>query len=390
MSLIFLADDFPPATGGIQTYAAELARAVAEAGEEVRVVARAQPGSDSVDAELPCPVLRVPTGGGYVPAALSLAAGAERAAAEMTEPVRCLVCTKWSPEGPGAIWAARSLRRPFVLIGHGGEFSHVGGQLMKWLVQRVVLRRAALCLANSSYTAGLFRRAGVQERRVGVIYGGVRPERFRPEPEQVERVRARLGPGNRHVILTVARLIRRKGHEHVLRALPQVLQAVPDTAYLIVGDGPLADELRALVEELGLTDSVIFAGAAAEEELAACYALGDVLAMPSVPVRGELAEGLGLAYLEAAAAGRPSVGTRFGGIPDAIADGETGLLVEPGDDAALAEALIRLLADPDEARRMGQAARERVEAQFTWARVAERFLEQVHRIPLPDAGESPA
>lgn len=388
MGLIFLADDFPPATGGIQTYAAELARAVAETGEEVRVVARAQPGAEAFDADLPCPVLRVPTGGGYLPAALSLAAGAERAAAGLSGPLRCLVCTKWSPEGPGAIWAARSLRRPFVLIGHGGEFSHVGGQLVKWLVQRAVLRRAALCLANSSYTAGLFRRAKVQERRIGVIYGGVRPERYRAEPEQIEALRERLGLTGRRVILTVARMVRRKGHEHVLRALPMVTEAVPDAAYLVVGDGPLADELRALTHELKLHQSVVFAGAVADEDLAACYGLCDVFAMPSVPVPGELAEGLGLAYLEAAAAGRPSVGTRFGGIPDAIADGETGLLVEPADDAGLAEALIELLADPERTQRMGQAARERVEAQFTWSCVAERFLEQVHRIPLPGGGAS--
>jgi len=388
MSLIFLADDFPPATGGIQTYSAELARAVAEAGEEVRVVAAAQPGSEDFDAGMPCPVLRVPTGGGYLPAALNLAAGAEQAAAELTEPPRCLVCTKWSPEGPAAIWAARSLRRPFVLIGHGGEFALAGGQLVKWLVQRVVLRRAALCLANSSYTADLFRRAGVRDERVSVIGGGVSPERYRAKPDRIEQLRERLGLRGRRVILIVARLVRRKGHRHLLQALTGVREQVPEAACLIVGDGPLGEELRALAAELGLAGDVVFAGAMPEEELAACYGLCEVFAMPSVPVRGELAEGLGLAFLEAAAAGRPSVGTRFGGIPDAVEDGETGLLVEPGDAEALAEALARLLTDPEEARRMGEAARERVEAQFTWARVAERFLEQVRRIQTPAADNS--
>lgn len=386
MSLIFLADDFPPAIGGIQTYAAELARAVAEAGEEVCVVARAQPDSAPVDAALPCRVLRVNTDGGYLAAALSLAAGAQRAAAELSSPLRCLVCTKWSPEGPAAIWAARGLGRPFVLLGHGGEFSHVRGQLIKWLVQRIVLRRAALCLANSSYTADLFRRARVNQRRVAVIHGGVHPERYRAQPQAIERLRARLGLAGRPVILTVARLVPRKGHAHVLRALPQVLRAVPEAAYLVVGDGPLAGELQQLSRQLGISESVIFAGSVPDDAIAACYGCCDVFTMPSVPVPGELAEGLGLTFLEAAAAGKPSVGTRFGGIPDAIVDGETGLLVEPGDDTALAQALVRLLVDRDEAQRMGQAGRERVEAQFTWGHVAQRFLQQVRRIPLPGGG----
>ncbi|MCD6360385.1 MAG: glycosyltransferase family 4 protein [Armatimonadetes bacterium] len=382
MSLIFLADDFPPARGGIQTYAAELARAVAEAGEEVRVVAGAQPGSEAFDADMPCPVLRVPTAGGYLPAAMNLAAGAEQAAAELEGPLRCLVCTKWSPEGPGAIWAARSLARPFVLLGHGGEFCLAQGQLMKWLVQRVVLRRAALCLANSSYTADLFRRARVPAERIGVIHGGVRPERFQAPPEDIERLRERLGLAGRPVLLTVARLVARKGHAQVLRALPRVLERVPDACYLVVGDGPLARELRELADELKLAENVVFTGPVSDADLAAYYGACDVFVMPSVPVRGELAEGLGLTFLEAAAAGRPSVGTRFGGIPDAIADGETGLLVEPGDEDQLADALTRLLADPDRARRMGEAARERVQAQFTWNTVADLFLQQIRRITL--------
>ena len=387
MRLIFLADDFPPDPGGIQTYSYELARAVSEAGAEVVVVASAQPGSEVVDDAMPCPVVRVATDGGYAAAAMKLAAGAEQAATMLGGPPRCMVATKWSPEGPAAIWAARTIARPFVLFGHGGEFSQARGQLIKWVVQRTVMRRAALFLANSSYTADLFRRAKAPEDRIGIIYGGVRPERFAVSDEQVERLREKHGLADKRVLATVARLVSRKGHDIVLAAMPEILASAPDAAYLIVGDGPMREKLEQQTRELGLEGSVIFAGRVDDEMIPACYRLCDALVMPSRPVRGELAEGFGLAYLEAAVCGKPSIGTNYGGIPDAIADGETGLLVDTDDIAGLAGAVTALLGDDELRAQMGQAARERALAEFTWERVAERFLAQVERLSIPVGGE---
>jgi len=387
MSLIMIADDFPPAVGGIQTYACELALATAELGEEVAVVASAQPGAEAVDAELPFTVVRVPTAGSYPAAAMNLSAGVQMALRELSAPPRCIVATKWSPEGPAAILAVRALPRPIVLIGHGGEFAMSGGNLVKWLVQRSVLRRTARCLANSAYTADLFARARIPRERIGIIYGGVRPERFERDPAEAAGLRAELGVGAAPMLLTVARLVERKGHETVLRALPAVLAQVPGARYVIVGDGPTHAPLEALVAELELGDAVIFAGRADDDRLPVYYAASDLFVMPGHPVRGELAEGLGLAFLEAAAAGVPSVGTSFGGIPDAIADGETGLLVAPRDHDALADALARLLLEADLRAHMGAAARERVLREFTWRRVAERFLAELAMVAPTAPGE---
>lgn len=380
MSILFIADDFPPDVGGIQTFACELARATAELGEDVAVVASRQEGSGGVDGELPYPVVRVPTRGSYVMAAMNLAAGVQRAREMVQGPPRCLVATKWSPDGPAAILAWRALRCPMVLIGHGGEFCHAGGNVIKWLAQRVVLRRMDLFLANSEYTAQLFRQARAPRERIGIIYGGVRPERFESSAEQVAAVREELGVGDRPMLLTVARLVERKGHETVLRALPGVLAQVSEAVYVIAGEGPRRERLAELAQQLGVADSVILLGHVEEAMLSAVHCAADVFVMPSHPVPGKLAEGLGLAFLDAAAAGTPCVGTRFGGIPDAIADGETGLLVEPRDEQALSAALVRLLSEPETARRMGEAGRERVRREFTWRWVAERFLAELSRI----------
>ncbi|MFO8079829.1 MAG: glycosyltransferase family 4 protein [Armatimonadota bacterium] len=386
MSIIFLADDFPPELGGIQTFSCELARATAELGEEVVVVASRQDETESVDADLPFTIIRVPTGGSYPMAAMNLSAGAQQAGATLAEtPPRCVVATKWSPEGPAAILAYGNLQCPLVLIGHGGEFSLSSRSLLKWLTQKVVLKRMHLCLANSHYTAGLFREAGIPDDRLGIIYGGVRVQDYDVPEERVARLREEMGLGDGPLLVTASRIVERKGHDTVLQALPDLLQRFPGLVWVVTGEGSLEEQLSAQVQALGVADSVRLVGRVERERLAALYAVADLYVMPARPVRGKLAEGLGLVYLEAAAAGTPSVATDFGGIPDAIVDGETGLLVEPDDPEALAAAIAELLEDDERRTAMGRAARERVRDEFTWTRVAERFLE--HLDALESGGE---
>lgn len=377
MSIIFLADDFPPALGGIQTFACELARATAKLGEEVAVVAGRQEGADELDGELPFEVIRVPTQGSYPMAAMNLSAGVGQAVERLDTPPHCMVATKWSPEGPGAILSFGRLRCPMALIGHGGEFSHTGGNLFKWLMQKVVLKRMHLCLANSHYTADLFAKAGVPDERIEVIYGGVRPEMYDVPQTQAQNLRDEMALGDSPVLLTASRLVERKGHDTVMQALPRLREGFPDLVWIVAGEGPMADTLMGMAGEVGVADMVRFIGRVSEERLATLYAAADLYVMPSRPIRGKLAEGFGLAYLEAAAAGTPGVATDFGGIPDAVVDGETGLLVPPNDPEALADAIAELLEDDERRAAMGEAARSRVREEFTWTRVAERFLDAV-------------
>lgn len=388
MSLVFLADDFPPEVGGIQTYVCELARAVSALGEEVIVVASRQPGDEQFDAELPFRTVRVHTGGSPAAAAMNLASGAGFAAGQTRKPARCIIATKWSPEGPAGLLVRRRLGCPLVLLGYGGEFSHSRGSLFKWLVQRSVLRGSARCLAISGFTAELFQRARVPRERIGTIMGGVAPERFTAGEEEAAAARELLGLGDRRFVLTVARLVRRKGHDTVLDALPQVLEQFPELLYVVVGDGPMREELERRIDELGLKDSVMMTGALDDDRLSGLYSASEFLVMPSRPVRGELPEGLGLVFLEAAAAGVPGIGTDFGGIPDAVEDGVTGLLVPPDDAGSLAQAMLRLLGDDALCRQMGEAARDRVLRDFTWERVAQRLLTQLARLERGEAASS--
>jgi phosphatidylinositol alpha-1,6-mannosyltransferase len=181
--------------------------------------------------------------------------------------------------------------------------------------------------------------------------------------------------GDRHkdkVILSVGNLVPRKGHDMVIRALPRVRQVVPEVTYLIVGEGSYGVQLENLATALGVRDRVIFAGPSAED-LPDIYALADVFVMVS---REQLqscdVEGFGLVFLEASACAKPVVGGRSGGIPDAIVDGVTGLLVNPHDPEDIANALARFLSDTDLATRFGQQGRSRVVKYFGWDRIADQ------------------
>jgi phosphatidylinositol alpha-1,6-mannosyltransferase len=211
----------------------------------------------------------------------------------------------------------------------------------------------------------------VDAARIRVTHYGTDPSRF--QPRDATALRERLGLGSRPVLLTIARLVARKGIDTVLDALPRVLAAHPDAVYVIAGDGPEAESLKALSRRLGVERAVHFAGVVTDEELSLWYSLSDVFVMPSRSDPPDV-EGFGIVFLEAAACERPVVAARAGGIPDAVAHGVTGVLVPPGDAAALGAELAALLADPARRAELGRRGRERVLADFTWDRVVDRTL----------------
>ncbi|MFJ7177695.1 glycosyltransferase family 4 protein [Streptomyces massasporeus] len=189
-----------------------------------------------------------------------------------------------------------------------------------------------------------------------------------------DEVRARLGLTDRPVVVCVSRLVRRKGQDTLIRALPRILAAEPDTVLLIVGGGPYEKDLRRLAHETGVASAVRFTGAVPWSELPAHYGAGDVFAMPCRTRRGGLdVEGLGIVYLEASATGLPVVAGDSGGAPDAVLDGETGWVVKGGSPEEAADRITVLLGDAGLRRRMGERGREWVEEKWRWDLLAERL-----------------
>jgi phosphatidylinositol alpha-1,6-mannosyltransferase len=166
------------------------------------------------------------------------------------------------------------------------------------------------------------------------------------------------------VLLSVGFLIKQKGHETAIRALPSLVKEWPDLRYLVVGDGPERGRLESLAAELGVAANVSFLGRVPEAELLAAYKAADVYVQPSVVVDG-VTEGYGISFVEAGAAGLPVVGGRCGGVIEAVVDGVTGFLVTPGDAPDFARAVSTLLRDGDLRRRMGDAGK-RLAEERTW------------------------
>jgi phosphatidylinositol alpha-1,6-mannosyltransferase len=189
-----------------------------------------------------------------------------------------------------------------------------------------------------------------------------------------DEIRARLGLTDRPVVVCVSRLVRRKGQDTLIQAMPRILAAEPDAVLLIVGGGPYEKDLRELAHDTGVAGSVRFTGPVPWAELPAHYGAGDVFAMPCRTRRGGLdVEGLGIVYLEASATGLPVVAGDSGGAPDAVLDGETGWVVRGGSPSEAADRIITLLGDAELRRRMGERGREWVEEKWRWDLLAEHL-----------------
>ena len=187
-------------------------------------------------------------------------------------------------------------------------------------------------------------------------------------------LRAELGLADRPVVVCVSRLVPRKGQDTLILAMPRILREFPDTALLIVGDGPYRGELEKLAERTGVAAAVRFTGAVPFSALPAHFGAGDVFAMPCRTRRGGLdVEGLGIVYLEASATGLPVVAGDSGGAPDAVLDGETGWVVRGGSPEQSAERVLTLLRDPELRRTMGRRGRRWVEEDWRWDLLASRL-----------------
>jgi len=190
------------------------------------------------------------------------------------------------------------------------------------------------------------------------------------------------------IILSVGNLAQGaeyKGFDIVVRALPRILSEMPKVRYVIVGEGPGRSTLQRLAAELGVAERVVFAGELSDAELASCYQECDVFVLPSgAPDSkgGWHGEGFGRVYAEASIAGKPVVASRVGGAVEAVLDGKTGLLVNPGSPEEVAEAVITVLRQPDLAMALGRAGRDRALNDFTSETMRKSLLRLLERFRL--------
>ena len=247
---------------------------------------------------------------------------------------------------------------------------------LKRRTARAIFGGAAVLMTNSAWTRdlalSLLGDLGLDGhgRRLRVVHLGTDPTYFRPGIDaHALRERFDLPDNGTRWLVTVARLEKHKGMDTVIEALPAILERAPDVCYAVAGTGPDRERLEKRAHELRLGDRVRFLGGVGDQDLPAFYNLASLYVGASRRAERLGVEGFGISLVEASACGLPVVAGNSGGVPDAVRDGETGILVPPEEPAAIADAICRLLADPAAAKRMGQNGRRAVETYFNWDRV---------------------
>lgn len=364
---LLVTNDYPPRVGGIQRTLEALVRELP--AEHVSVLAPSWDGSDAFDAGVPYRVVR-----GSESFAWPTPAFARRLDDTIDELKIQVVL--FGDAFPLALLGPRLAGdgTPYLVAAHGFDYwlsvVPVAHAAMRYMTSRAS-RVPVMC---SAFIARTVRTAVPRRVPVSVLYPGADLERFRPDLPTAD-IREQLGIGDRPLVVCVSRLVARKGQDVLIRSMGAIRRRVPGATLLIVGGGPDGDRLRGLAATAP-AGAVVFAGEVSEEDLARYYAVGDVFAMPC---RSRLAglevEGWGNVFIEASACGRPIVVGDSGGARETLADGETGLLVDGSDDGQVIDAVAGLLADPDRARRMGEAGRARVEAHHAWPAIAERLAD---------------
>ncbi len=375
--VLIVTNDYPPRSGGIQSFVHALACRLPADG--VVVYAPAWDGAAEFDARQPFPVIRHP--GSLM---LPVPAVRERARALLAEHgCDAVLFGAAAPLGLLAPSLRRAGARRIVALTHGHEAGWAALPGAKSLIRRIGNEVDVL-----TYLAEYFRirlaRALTPEAaaRMVRLAPGVDPAEFRPGAGGTG-VRKQLGiDQDRPVVVCVSRMVPRKGQDTLIRAWPQILDRSARSAaagsaeplLMLVGDGPFRSRLERLAEQTGVADSVLFTGPVGWDELPAYYDAGDIFAMPCrTRRRGLDVEGLGIVYLEASATGLPVVGGDSGGAPGAIADGESGYVVPGRSPEAVAARVGQLLADPVGAAAMGDKGQAWIEREWTWDLVAKRL-----------------
>jgi phosphatidylinositol alpha-1,6-mannosyltransferase len=359
LEILVLTPDFPPAVGGIQM----LMHRVVHHAPALRgqVITLGSEGDRDFDRRGRLEVTRVRARS--LPHAAAVAALNARGVVRAMSRKPDVVLSGHIATSPAASAIRRLLGVPVVQYLYGHEVG-VRPRLAAYAV-----RHADRVVAISSYTRELALAAGGEADRIALI------------PPGVDVDGERGAPGDRPTVVTVGRLEDRyKGHDVLVRALPLVRARVPDVRWVVIGDGSLRGPLESLARATGVSDLVHFTGAVGDAERDRWLREAHVFAMPSrLPADGLAGEGFGIVYLEAGLRGLPVVAGAVGGALDAVLDGRTGLLVEPNDHVAVADAIASLLTDRARAEALGRAGAEHAR-RHAWPNVAERLERLIREV----------
>lgn len=372
MKILIPTADYPPIIGGISSVALNVSRELARMGHAVTVVAPRIGDTHEFDRGEPAEVIRFL---GYRFRAVrfvSLFAATWPRVADAD----LILGINASYGGIIGLLARRRYGTPYAAFGYAYEFLKFRHRPAPAGILRRVYAQARVVIAISGFTRENLLTFGAPPHKIEVILPGAPPIRTFL-PEEIAELKRRYTIDGQRVILGAGRFVPRKGHLTLLRSMPRILETIPDALLVLVGKGSHFHEAVMEAHALGIRERVLFPGILSEDDMAKMFQSCEVFALPTGDDGRGQVEGFGLVFVEANAYGKPAVAGRSGGVADAVADGETGIIVEPDQPEALASAILSLLHDPARAREMGANGRRRVETELNWERFTERLLDAI-------------
>ena len=279
------------------------------------------------------------------------------------------------PLGTVALICAKFCKIKYSIFLHGMDLSYaLKRPRKKWLAEKI-LKKSEKIICVNSHVAKIAQQAWPDiNQKITVVNPGVENLASRSprwsfgeagNSQLATQMRDKYNLHDKIILLSVGRLVKRKGFDMVIKALPKVLKKVPHLVYVIIGDGPEIGNWKLEIGNLGLEKHVRIINQAADAERDDWYDLCDIFIMTSRNINGDF-EGFGIVYLEANLAGKPVIAGRSGGVEDAVIDGLNGLLVDQEDTEKIASAVIKLALDSKLRQRLGQRGRERALKEFNW------------------------
>lgn len=357
--------EYPPQIGGIATYVHSLARALDP--EKTIVLAPPHPDAEAWDSAQKYTVIRKPfLYPKFIWPRWTRLRGEVRRLVKR-EGIERIMVHHVLPVGYAGI-KMKKKGVPFLLFSHGTDLVAGTKTAHKKRMVSMVARHADQIVFNSESLKQRFLTVLPDFADKSVVMYPCPDEEYMlpPDQKEIEKLRAMYALHGKKTLLTVSRFAEGKGFPHLIRMMPEILKRHPHLVWLLIGDGPKKTEIVKMIQEHNLQNIVRFIGDVPHQDLKKFYHTADLFVLLTHPDNGR-EEGLGLVFLEAAAAGLPVVAGRSGGVEEAVIDGETGLVIDLADgDELVITSIVALLENKEAAEHLGQQAQERIRAEFQW------------------------
>ncbi len=389
MKLIIYTHEFPPFLGGLATTSYKLAKGISESGIEVVVLAPSYSSKDKeVDEGLSCQVIRVQAIGKKwiksIPFADILLGRLSLSSALSEQKPDAVLFITEEAEAAGGNLTSHEFSPIVRVAGSGITTCFYGNKFFKKLMRRPMKKlydKASKIIAVSHNTKELIESVGVAGDKIEVVYNGVENCLLTKEPnlDLLHQLRHKFGiADDNRVLLTVARVLPRKGQDMVIKALPEVLREFPGLKYLVVGDGRYRENFSELAKELGVSESVVFTGGVPHDEIINFIDMCDIFIMPNRYWNNKI-EGLPNALIEASAREKPLIAGNHGGSIEAVKNNISGLLVDPESPEDIASAITKILSDDELAHKMGKAGKENIIKNHTEEGMIKNYIDVIKR-----------